>query len=79
MPTSDADPRRHAQKMKNRLRAIMDHMREDSKKVDEPHYQAMFETAADVLGGLVKAFHDYERKGEPARGTEGAARYRLIQ
>jgi hypothetical protein len=26
----------------------------------------MFETAAEVLGGLAKAFEDYEKKNEPA-------------
>ena len=26
----------------------------------------MFETSAEVLGGLVKAFHDYEQKNEAA-------------
>jgi len=26
----------------------------------------MFETAAEVLGGLKKAFGDYEKKNEPA-------------
>ena len=28
--------------------------------------QAMFETAAEVLGGLAKAFHDYQQKTEKA-------------
>ena len=27
---------------------------------------AMFKTAAEVLGGLIKAFHDYEQKNESA-------------
>ena len=35
-------------------------------KVDEPQLKAMFETAAEVLGGLKKAFHDYEQKKEKA-------------
>jgi hypothetical protein len=33
-----------------------------SRKVDEPQLKAMFETSAEVLGGLVKAFRDYEQK-----------------
>jgi hypothetical protein len=41
-------------------------MRSDIGKVDEPQFKAMFETAAEVLGGLVKAFDDYERKNEGA-------------
>jgi hypothetical protein len=38
----------------------------DIDKVDEPQLKAMFETAAEVLGGLLKAFSDYERKNESA-------------
>jgi hypothetical protein len=52
--------------MQRRLQEIMDHLREDVTKVDEPQLKAMFETAAEVLGGLKKAFGDYERKNEPA-------------
>jgi hypothetical protein len=41
-------------------------MREDVEKVDDPKFKAMFETSAEVLGGLVKAFSDFEQKNEPA-------------
>ena len=30
----------------------------------EPQLKAMFETSAEVLGGLEKAFKDYEKKNE---------------
>jgi hypothetical protein len=52
--------------MQRRLKETMDHLREDVEKVDEPQLKAMFETSAEVLGGLVKAFHDYEQKNESA-------------
>ena len=52
--------------MKARLEEIIAHLREDVSKVDEPKFQAMFETAAEVLGGLKKAFDDYEQKTEQA-------------
>ena len=42
------------------------HLREDIGKVDEPQFKAMFETAAEVLGGLAKAFGDYQKKSEKA-------------
>jgi len=64
--TSDRDPRHHTQKMQKALREIQDHLRKDIEKVDEPQLKAMFETAAEVLGGLIKAFHDYEEKNESA-------------
>ncbi|OHV77197.1 hypothetical protein [Rhizobium sp. LCM 4573] len=63
---ADRDPRHHTQKMQTRLQETMDHLREDIEKVDEPQLKAMFETAAEVLGGLKKAFGDYEKKNEAA-------------
>lgn len=63
---ADHDPRHHTQKMQARLQETMEHMREDIEKVDEPQLKAMFETAAEVLGGLKKAFGDYEKKNEAA-------------
>jgi hypothetical protein len=63
---SEHDPLRHTQKMKQRLSEIIAHLREDIDKVDEPKLKAMFETAAEVLVGLNKAFSDYELKNEKA-------------
>jgi hypothetical protein len=51
MPAEQADPRHHTRKMQARLREIMDHLREDIKKVDEPQFKAMFETAAEEPQG----------------------------
>lgn len=66
MSASQRDPRHHTQKMKGRLQEDIAHLREDIRKVDEPQLKAMFETAAEVLTGLAKAFDDYERKNEAA-------------
>jgi len=63
---ANGDPKHHVQKMERRLGEIRDHLREDIGKVDEPQFKAMFETAAEVLGGLLKAFHDYQEKREQA-------------
>ena len=62
----ERDPRHHTQRMQTRLQETIDHLRADIEKVDEPQLAAMFETAAEVLGGLKKAFSDYERKNESA-------------
>ena len=64
--SSDRDPRHHTQKMQKALQQIKHHLREDIEKVDEPQLKAMFETSAEVLGGLIKAFSDYEKKNESA-------------
>ena len=50
--------------MQTRLQETTDHLRETSE--GGPQLKAMFETAAEVLGGLRKAFSDYEQKNEPA-------------
>ena len=63
---ADRDPRHHTQKMKKRLNETIAHLREDIEKVDEPQLKARFETSAEVLGGLVKAFSDYQQKNESA-------------
>jgi hypothetical protein len=64
--SSIKDPRRHTQKMRKRFEETIAHLRSDIEDVDEPQLKAMFETAAEVLGGLDKAFSDYERKNEKA-------------
>ncbi|MDC7785995.1 hypothetical protein PQJ75_14325 [Rhodoplanes sp. TEM] len=63
---ADRDPRQHTQKMQKALTDIKNHLREDIHKVDEPQLKAMFETSAEVLEGLAKAFRDYEQKNEAA-------------
>ena len=59
----------HTQKLKAQMRQLIDHLREDVGKVTEPKAQALFETSAEVLTGLVKAFEDYEKKNKEAWRT----------
>ena len=63
---NSSDPRVHTRNMRQRLQAEVDHLRADIEKVDEPQLKAMFETAAEVLGGLQTAFSHYEEKNEAA-------------
>jgi hypothetical protein len=63
---ADRDQRHHTQKMHKALQNIKNHLRKDIETVDEPQLKAMFETSAEVLGGLIKAFRDYEQKNESA-------------
>ena len=53
-------------KVKGGLRALMSHLRDDVKSVDDPKAKALFETAAETLGGLLNAFEDYEQGSETA-------------
>ena len=63
---ADRDPRHHTQQMQTRLQEMIDHLRGDIDKVEEPQLKAMFETSAEVLTGLKKAFRDNEQKNESA-------------
>jgi hypothetical protein len=48
------------------LNDVAAHARQDSSKVSDPKAQARFETSAEVLFGLHKAFDDLEKKNESA-------------
>lgn len=61
-----SDPVRHTRKVSERLQDLVDHLREDVRKVDAPQAKALFETAAETLGGLKRAFEDYESGDEAA-------------
>ena len=41
-------------------------LRNQIDEVDDPRGQALFETSAEVLEGLVKAFEHYEQRSEKA-------------
>jgi hypothetical protein len=63
---STSDPHAHAANIEAELAELVDHLRRDAAKVDEPKAQALFETAAEVLLGLQKAFADYDHEREDA-------------
>lgn len=61
-----SDPRRHTIKMRAALTDLANHLREDVRKIDDPRAKALFETSAEVLLGLEKAFADFEEGDEDA-------------
>jgi hypothetical protein len=72
-PHSKKNPIHHTQKIKARMRQLLEHLRQDVGKVMEPKAQALLETSEEVLTGLVKAFDDYEHKTEAAWRVEPIA------
>ena len=52
--------------MRQRLETLVVDLRGDLARLDDPQFRALFETAAEVLIGLGKAFADFEKKEEPA-------------
>ena len=63
---AEDDPRHHTANIKRMLEDTAQHAREDVAKVDDPRAKALFETTAEVLGGLRKAYDDFEKKNEAA-------------
>ena len=63
---AEDDPRHHTIKIRDMLSDIREHLREDIGKINEPRAEALFETAAETLDGLITAFEDYERGQEQA-------------
>lgn len=62
----ESDPRHHTIKLKEMLRETANHAREDVGKVEDAKAQALFETTAEVLHGLVKAYEHFEQRSEEA-------------
>ena len=60
------DPRAHTANVRKEFRQLIDHLRGDINKIDEPKAQALFETTAEVIGGLDTAFKHYEEQSEKA-------------
>lgn len=60
------EPQVHTQNIRSEFRELIQHLRSDVKRVDEPKARALFETAAEVITGLDTAFQHYEEKREQA-------------
>ena len=65
-PAAGGDPRSHTAPVRDRIAHLVADLRAEIDAIDDPRGQALFETAAEVLGGLEHAFADYERRNESA-------------
>ena len=63
---SDSDPRTHTEHIRRLLDETARHARDDVHRVQDPRARALFETTAEVLDGLRKAYDDFDAKNEPA-------------
>jgi hypothetical protein len=59
-------PCHHTAKVRVQLKDLAQHLREDVARIDEPRARALFETSAEVLDGLNRAFEHYEQGSERA-------------
>ena len=62
----ESDPRHHTLKIKSMLQQSISHARGDIGKTTDPKAQALFETTAEVLNGLVTAYEHFEKRSEDA-------------
>jgi len=60
------NPKEHAQNIQSGIEEISDHLRKDISKVEDPRAKALFETSAEVLDGLTKAFSHFQQENEEA-------------
>lgn len=56
------DPRYYAANIKRMLGDVQTHVRDDTRRAGDQQARALFETTAEVLGGLIEAYEDYERR-----------------
>jgi hypothetical protein len=59
------DPMAHVSNLKSEFTSLIEHLRSDISKIEDRSAKALFETSAEVLIGLKKAFSDFESKSEP--------------
>lgn len=64
--------RYHVVKVRGMLNAVMRHCREGMDKVAEPEAQAMFESTAELLDGLIDKYGRYEAQLEGKAGGMAA-------
>ena len=64
MVYTEDNPRYHLVKVRGMLNAVMRHCREDMGKIAEPKTQALFDTTAEVLNGLITTYSRYETELE---------------
>jgi hypothetical protein len=76
-------PAEHAQHIATLLQQAQQECRADIERIDDPKAQALFETVAEVAGGLMKALEHYQTGSEPAwqpaSDAQKAARRPTIQ
>ena len=61
------DANHHVQRIRGMLHDTAVHAREDVRRVSDPKVQALLETTAEALQGLIKAYNDCEKRAEAWR------------
>lgn len=67
--TDRTDPKVDSKDIQKKLEELIERVRKDVDRIEEPRFEALLETTAEVLIGLRTAFKDYNEKHEKAWGT----------
>ena len=58
------EPQAHTQNIRSEFRELIQHLRSDVKRVNEPKARALFETAAEVITGWIRRFNTTKGNGK---------------
>ena len=64
--SNDTDALRHSAKVREMISQVVGYLRIDGREVSDPRAKALFETSAETLLGMRKAFEDFEQGAEDA-------------
>ncbi len=64
--TADTSAKASAARLRNSMEDLVNQLRAEINKTSEPRAQALFETTAEALRGLITAFGDYDEGREAA-------------
>ena len=60
-----SDPLPHVRNVREEIHDLVEHLRNDAHIVKDPKARALFETSAEVLSGLERAFEHFASHSEP--------------
>ena len=63
---SSSDPAVHCEHLQKEMAGLAEHLRQDVRRVNEPQFQALLETAAEVIGALRTSLKHYGEHNDPA-------------
>jgi hypothetical protein len=63
---AEGSPSQRVSTLRDKLADAVRHARQEIEKVSDPKAQALLETTAEVLDGLIRACDHAEQKSEPA-------------
>jgi hypothetical protein len=63
---NETDAMRHSTKVRELITQLVGYLRTDVRDVNDPKAKALFETSAETLLGMRKAFEDFEKGSEDA-------------